>query len=1133
LGKLGDTSFVNFINTFDFVCLTETFVGDFFDYSVIFPNFIKFSAPAKKISRQGRHSGGVLVLIKNNLSKFVKEIKLDYSSNIIALQIDKTVFNLNKDVIVVACYINPDGSPAYDDYVIKDGILMLEETLLESIRKDNVYMIVCGDMNARTGNMQPEEEDMNIYFNDRGMDKEEDEVNTDSMYERCSKDKTVNNYGKSFLDFCFLFNLCILNGCSFSDQEGDFTFVSPQGCSVIDYFCVSRELIMNCDFLVLDEVFSWHLPVQLRWTQSNKKQLNFSLAASKTEERLAWSEDNEQIYRNELESTMFLHSLEKAKDIMKGDINKCIEFFQTAMYGAAACMVRKVGRNKREYSDWFDEECRVKKKIVKASLQRFRRAKLMEYRDEKKTEYVNNRKEYAKLIKEKKRKFDEKRLEQLKGSVKDAKLFWKTIRLINRKSIVYNDISIQQWHEHFSNVFNSFEQNTDDTRQEEEEGIQTNTEEDILFNNVISLEEVKESVTKLKTGKSAGPDQIVSEMLKCANPAVIQFLTIFFNYLYDNGLFPLEWSKSIIVPIYKKGNKNNPDNYRGVALTSIVSKVYTYILNKRLVSWAKREEKIIEEQAGFRASYSTVDHIFTLYSLVQKFLAKNTKLYIAFVDFRKAFDSVNRNLLWYTLKNVGVNGKLYRALKGMYESVLSCVRDKGYYSEYFNCPRGVKQGCLLSPQLFSFFVNELAIEISKKGRHGIQLIPGAIEIFLLLFADDVILMSNTVIGLQNQINMLKIEADRLQLCVNLDKTNIMVFRMGGYLSFREKWWFGNTEVKVTNCYKYLGMTFTTKLSLNSGWEEMCRKGKKGVIEILRTMRKVSSIDPQLFWKLFDSQIEPILTYAAEVWGLEENNQMERVHTFAIKRFMNVPIHSSNTMVYGDSGRYPLYVRSYVKCIKYWLRLLKLPSVRLCRQAYEMLLIQSEKGNINWVTKVKNILTVNGFGIVWINQGVGSDKMFLSEFKDRLVSCFKQNWHSKLAEDDRYTWYFSYKNIFQPEKYLHAISKKWHRDMLSRFRTRTLGLRVRKRWFDISTGNQNCLLCTEETFIENETHFMFLCKSYDALRHQSPLFNTDAARKLDLHSLLLSEKEEIICLLAKYIAEANSVRREKLHSMNML
>ena len=106
------------------------------------------------------------------------------------------------------------------------------------------------------------------------------------------------------------------------------------------------------------------------------------------------------------------------------------------------------------------------------------------------------------------------------------------------------------------------------------------------------------------------------------------------------------------MPIHQKGDVNQPDNYCGIALTSVITKVYTHILNKRLSEWAEVEEKILEEQAGFRAGYSTVDHIVSLYTMVQKYLLKHTKLYVAFVDFKKAFDSVNRNALWCKWKTV-------------------------------------------------------------------------------------------------------------------------------------------------------------------------------------------------------------------------------------------------------------------------------------------------------------------------------------------------------------------------------------------------------------------------------------------------------------------------------------------------
>ena len=99
-------------------------------------------------------------------------------------------------------------------------------------------------------------------------------------------------------------------------------------------------------------------------------------------------------------------------------------------------------------------------------------------------------------------------------------------------------------------------------------------------------------------------------------------LCVLFNKLIETGVYPDEWCRAIIFPIYKKGDVNIPDNYRGISLLSCVSKVFTKILNNRLVSWADVNEKMYDVQAGFRKGKSTIDHIFVLQSLIDKYLSK-------------------------------------------------------------------------------------------------------------------------------------------------------------------------------------------------------------------------------------------------------------------------------------------------------------------------------------------------------------------------------------------------------------------------------------------------------------------------------------------------------------------------------
>ena len=179
----------------------------------------------------------------------------------------------------------------------------------------------------------------------------------------------------------------------------------------------------------------------------------------------------------------------------------------------------------------------------------------------------------------------------------------------------------------------------------------------------------------------------------------------------------------------------------------------------------------------------------------------------------------------------------------------------------------------------------------------------------------------------------------------------------------------------------------------------------------------------------------------------------------MKRFLGVPSHSSNKLLYGESGRYPLFIRTAVKCVKYWLKLTKPPLSRLSRQTYKMLLVEHNQGKVNRVSKIQRILTENGFGIVWLCQGGGYEMRFVAEFKDRLISCYKQNWHSEIESNEKYTWIYSFKNSFVAENYLSFITTKRFRDTLTRFRLRACGLRSHKVWFlTEASENSSCPLC---------------------------------------------------------------------------
>ena len=158
----------------------------------------------------------------------------------------------------------------------------------------------------------------------------------------------------------------------------------------------------------------------------------------------------------------------------------------------------------------------------------------------------------------------------------------------------------------------------------------------------------------------------------------------------------------MMVPIYKKGNCHDPNNYRGITLVSCFAKLFNVVVNERLKKWSVEHDKLTDAQVGFKAKYSTVDAIFLLKCFIDKQLANRKKLYCCYIDIMKFFDSIYRNGLWFKLIKSGLDGRLFKVLKSMYRDVKICVKHMGSISEFFNCEMGLLQGEIVSQIFFPF-----------------------------------------------------------------------------------------------------------------------------------------------------------------------------------------------------------------------------------------------------------------------------------------------------------------------------------------------------------------------------------------------------------------------------------------------
>ena len=182
---------------------------------------------------------------------------------------------------------------------------------------------------------------------------------------------------------------------------------------------------------------------------------------------------------------------------------------------------------------------------------------------------------------------------------------------------------------------------------------------------------------------------------------------------------------------------------------------------------------------------------------------------------------------------------------------------------------------------------------------------------------------------------------------------------------------------------------------------MANRARKGVLGILKLLWTLGENCPKFFFKLFDCQIQPVLTYGAEAWGLiADHIVIERVHLFAIKRLLNIRAKTASALVYGEAGRYPLYIQTYTKCIKYWLKVTRMTEDIIPFTAYKMLCILHCKDENNWVSSACFTLYKYGFGHVWENQSVENVSHFLRAFKQGLIDCFLQDWNCSIMSSDR-------------------------------------------------------------------------------------------------------------------------------------
>ena len=482
-------------------------------------------------------------------------------------------------------------------------------------------------------------------------------------------------------------------------------------------------------------------------------------------------------------------------------------------------------------------------------------------------------------------------------------------------------------------------------------------------------------------------------------------------------------------------------------------------------------------------------------------------LFVCFVDFKSAFDTVSRSALVYKLLKAEIGGNFLSIIQSMYSKVSYCIKVNGSLGPNFDSSVGVKQGCVLSPLLFNLFTGDLPA-IFDHSCDPVSLMHSNLS--CLMYADDLVILSKSHTGLQAALNKLEAYCDKWGLFVNLSKTKIIIFNKTGYPIRKFQFKYKNNLLDTVQSYCYLGITFSASGTFKIACKRLCDQASKALFK-LRQLNLRNNIPTAL--KLFYSMIVPILTYGSEIWspyylkGLRDDNFMslcdnipaESILLKFSKYLLGVKRNATTSAVRGELGLYGLFITTLSQSVSYWLRLCTFDQTSI---VYESLLTSfsmfNEQSKENWSGYIKKLLVNFNQQECWYNFGSKRPKNVTQSLKCAMYDKFSSEWSSSIghnslsmSNNNNYTGvkeklrsYKLFKKELVFENYLLNTSFNLRRHF-TKFRISDHNLYIESgRHSKPKTPLEQriCSLCDHDE-IEDEKHFLMHCSFYNSEREE--------------------------------------------------
>ncbi len=1057
-------------------------------------------------------SGGVGFLIKKQLYDVFTFSELDNSYEGI-LWLKCTAKQSDYVFLVCVCYLPPDGSTRHSNPDEFYDTLLSQVFMYQQIGP----FYICGDFNSRIGNM--------VDFIE----------GVDVVPQRNVIDFTRNMYGEKFLEFLISANCCVLNGRQGICAKDDFTSVSTKGLSVVD-FCIvphenldiysefkvhrAREMMQehNCvpevdpsKSIPDHSLLSWSIECEcLVYDRTDMTRVGNIMTKSFTK----WSRDVPGDFMNSEQALKEINEAIARLEIIQNDQDEIDEVYENLCMSIKTEMNEKLeskkvtitsglsNKRRKICKPWWNEELTEMWNAVCLAEDRWRKATGVR-KAHLKSDMRNAQKQFDRKVQSAKRVYWRKAQEELLIlNSTDPKEFWKKIGqigiandrqkipwevYINNENVVSSDpkVVLEKWKSDFSELLNPESHNNEPSQNVTGDHNQT---DNAGLDNRITMIEVNRVLCRMKTGKAVGIDEIPLECLK--NEQIKMFMVKMFNLCFDHGVLPSLWRKSVINPIPKDSTKDPrvPTNYRGIALACSMYKVYCGVLNQRIVKWAEVNNLIADEQNGFRQGRSTIDQLASLTSIIENRKLSRKHTFVTFVDFSKAYDRINRPFLWQKLSAMGLSEKMVSALQVLYSEVECCVKINGFNSDWFSVNTGLKQGCLVSPVLFNLYINDL-VDVINRTNKGVEI--GDRTVSIMLYADDICLLSENEEDMQHMINELEKWCQKWDMKVNTDKTMIVHFRPQSCDRTDKVFRYGADEICIVPRYKYLGLVLDEHLNYHITAQMVAKSACRALGILIAKCKASGGMPYNVYTKLYDSLVQPIISYGAAIWGTTEYACIKSVQYKASRFYLGVGKYTPNTAVQGEMA-WPFPQQRVGICItRAWCRFMNMAEHRLNKFIFDW----SNSRNLkNWNHRVRNLYRNLEMDHLCQKEHTVNSAAVLDYMNSVLGEYHEQKWWQDMNRQNalrgqgrnKLRTYQKFKKKYEVESYLTKTMQFKYRCSFAKFRCGVAPLRIETgRYENLQEEERICSVCTMGE-VESEFHAIMRCPLYTEYRDE--LFN---------------------------------------------